>query len=125
MPAFCTTADLAPGPVVPLRIGTTPWRDVFDQPYAVSGHATTGGQSRRLQICAAFERGYAGLSRPKADTAVGAYLPLGPDIPLGKLLVRTRRWAVHACKGRAYGSLGAESSRSTAFGSSRLSEDGE
>src|SRR5262249_50502911 len=125
MLAFRTTADLAPGPVVPLCIGTTSWRDVFDQAYAVSGHATTRGQPRRLQIRAAFERRYAGLSGPKADTAVSAYLPLGPDVPLGKLLVRTRRWAVHACKGRAYGTLGAESGRSTAFGSSRLSEDGE
>jgi len=106
---FSTAADLTPRPVVPLRIGATPQRHVFDEAYTVAGHAATRGHPGRLQVRPVFEGGDAGLSGAKADTAVSAYLPLGPDIPLGKLLVRTGRWAVHACKGRAYDVLGAES----------------
>src|SRR5262249_10853105 len=106
--ALGTAADLAPRPVVPLGIGTTPRRYVLNQANAVAGHTAAGGHAGRLQVRAAFERGYARLGGAKADTAVGAHLPLGPDVPLGKLLVRRRRWAVHACKGRAYGAPGAE-----------------
>src|SRR5262249_14356632 len=107
--AFGTAADLAPRPVVPLRIGTTTRRHVLNQADAVASQAAARGHAGRLQVRAAFERGDARLGSAKAHPAVGAHLPLGPDVPLGKLLVRGRRWAVHACKGRAYGTLGAES----------------
>ena len=123
MLTFDTAADLAPGPVVPLCIGTTPRRDVVDEAYAVPCHAATRGHPGRLQVCTAFERGDAGLSGAKADTAVSAYLPLGPDIPLGKLLVRIWRWAVHACKGRAYGAPGAETGAEPPRFSGLLRED--
>ena len=123
MLTFNAAADLAPGPVVPLCIGATPRHDVFDEAYTVAGHAATRGHPGRLQVRTAFERGDAGLSGAKADTAVSAYLPLGPDIPLGKLLVRIWRWAVHACKGRAYGTLGADSGGSPPRFSGLLCED--
>ena len=65
----------------------------------MAGHTAPSGHAGSLQIGTAFLRGQTRLSRAETNAVVGAYLTLGPDIPLGKLLIRTRCRAVHHCKG--------------------------
>jgi hypothetical protein len=99
MLALRPAADLSTSPVVPLGIRTTPGRDVLSEADPMAAHAASRGNAGSLQVRTTFLGGHCRLRCTQTNAVVGAHLTLGPDVPLGKLLVQIGRWAVHHSKG--------------------------